>query len=115
MYTYFTLYILQVEWSGDGIVALNSKTYYCFGSDNPKEDEKFSAKGISRKVNDIDAQQYKDVLQHKRPQSFVNRGFIQPHKCPDIHTYEMQRCGLTWFYGKRKVLPDGVSTVPLDL
>ena len=103
--------LFKIEWSGDGVVALNSKTYYCFGSDK----DKFSAKGVNRGVNNITAEMYKEVLRTKTNKSFVNRGFMRPNGDPSIHTYEMIRNGLTWFYGKRKVLPDGISTVPLDI
>jgi hypothetical protein len=33
----------------------------------------------------------------------------------EIHTYKQKRDGLSYFYGKRKVSEDGVSTTPLDI
>ena len=30
-------------------------------------------------------------------------------------TYIQERAALTYFYGKRKVLPDGLSTAPLEV
>lgn len=32
-----------------------------------------------------------------------------------IHTYAVEKVGLSYFYGKRKVDPNGVSTKPLDI
>jgi hypothetical protein len=40
--------LFKTEFTGDGMIALCSKTYYCFG----KED-KFSCKGINKRLNDI--------------------------------------------------------------
>ena len=105
-----------MEWAGRGLVALNSKTYYCYGGDGADE-VKFSAKGINRGVNDITAEMYLTVLRDRTVKSFVNRGFINPHekRSKAIHTYEMERNGLSWFYGKRQIQADGVSTIPLNI
>jgi len=40
--------LFKEEYSGDGIVALCSETYYCFG-----QNDKFSCKGINKRLNDI--------------------------------------------------------------
>ena len=45
------------EYSGDGIVALYSKTYYCFG-----HSDKFSCQVVNKKFNDINKSTYMDVL-----------------------------------------------------
>ena len=37
--------LFKEEWRGDGCVALNSKTYYCFREDRK---DKFSSKGVNR-------------------------------------------------------------------
>ena len=37
--------VFKVEWKGQGIVGLCSKTYYCFGAK-----DKFSCKGVNKKV-----------------------------------------------------------------
>ena len=39
--------LFKEEWSGEGIIGLCSKTYYCFGSS-----DKFSCKGINKRNND---------------------------------------------------------------
>ena len=65
-------------------------------------------------MNDIRPELYREVLTSKNTQAFVNRGIVKPKDKP-LYTYEMQRNGLSWFYCKRMILPDGISTKPLDL
>ncbi len=60
----------KVEWEGDGIVSLCSKTYFCFG-----EKDKYSCKGVNKKNNVINKDKYLDVLLSKRSGSGVNRSF----------------------------------------
>ena len=101
--------LFKVEWEGDGIVSLCSKTYYCFG--NVKDE--FSCKGVNKKKNIINKEKYLDVLLSKRSGSGVNRGFrvLNNKMC----TYVQEKNAFSYFYPKRKVLEDGVSTAPLDI
>ena len=102
--------LFKEEYRGDGIVALCSKTYYCFGVE-----DKFSCKGVNKKTNDInkDTYTYMDVLLSKKSGSGTNRGFrVVENK---MYTYLQERAGLSYFYPKRKVLADGMSTAPLDI
>ena len=43
-----------------------------------------------------------------------NAGFIRD-KAGIIQTYTQYKKGMTFFYAKRKVLPDNVSTTHLDI
>ena len=52
--------LFKEEWSGDGIIGLCSKTYYCFGTS-----DKFSCKGVNKRCNDINKDKYLDVLLSK--------------------------------------------------
>ena len=61
--------LFKVEWEGDGIVALCSKTYFCFGDQN-----KASCKGLNKATNDITKQRYLDVLEAQRAGIGTNRG-----------------------------------------
>jgi hypothetical protein len=102
--------LFKKEYRGDGIVALCSKTYYCFGVE-----DKFSCKGVNKKTNDINkgTYTYMDVLLSKKSGSGTNRGFrVVENK---MYTYLQERAGFSYFYPKRKVLADGVSTAPLDI
>ena len=100
--------LFKEEYSGDGIIALCSKTFYCFG----KED-KFSCKGINKRTNQITKDKYMDVLLSKKSGSSTNRGFRSMDN--QVFTYFQERTGFSYFYTQRKVLADGVSTVPLEI
>ena len=102
--------LFKVEWEGVGIVSLCiRKTYYCFGGGK----DKFSCKGVNKKNNIINKDKYLDVLLSKRSGSGVNRGFrvLNNTMC----TYVQVKNAFSYFYPKRKVLEDGVSTIPLDI
>ena len=101
--------LFKEEFVGDGIIALNSKTYYCWSNSACKA----STKGISKALNNITREQFLNVLQTKEPISGRNKGFIRKNN--EIFTYTQLRTGLTYFYAKRKVCPDGVTTLPIDV
>ena len=100
--------LFKVEWCGDGFVGLCSKTYYCFGTT-----DKYSTKGLSKRHNDIDKDTFLAVLTNRRSGGGVNRGFRVRNS--SVMTYIQERAALTYFYGKRKVLADGLSTAPLEV
>ena len=45
--------LFKIEWEGEGIIALCSKTYFCFGDQN-----KVSCKGLNKKTNEINKDTY---------------------------------------------------------
>ena len=101
--------LFKVEWEGDGIISLCSKTYYCFRAGK----DKFSCKGVNKKNNVINKDKYLDIILSKRSGSGVNRGFrVMNNK---MCTYVQVKNAFSYFYPKRKVLEDGVSTIPLDI
>ena len=100
--------LFKVEWCGDGFIGLCSKTYYCFGATN-----KCTTKGLNKRQNNIDKDAFLDVLTNRRSGSGVNRGF-RVHNST-VMTYVQEREALTYFYAKRKVLADGLTTAPLDI
>ena len=108
MYDRRTPGLFKVEWQGKGIIALCSKTYYCFGETN-----KCSAKGIVKSQNDLNPQKYKDVLENQKSGGGDNRGFRVIDNA--MYTYVQQRDALSYFYGKRQICEDNVSTLPLDI
>ena len=87
---------------------LCSKTYYCFGAT-----DKYSTKGLSKRHNDIDKDTFLAVLKNRRSGGGFNRGFRV--RDSSVMTYIQERAALTYFYGKRKVLADGLSTAPLEV
>ena len=100
--------LFKVEWEGEGIIGLCSKTYYCFGAK-----DKFSCKGVNKKTNEINKEKYLNVLLTKQNSGGVNRGFRVVNNT--MYTYTQVRDAFSYFYLKRKVLADGVSTLPLDI
>lgn len=100
--------LFKEEWTGEGIIGLSSKTYYCFGSY-----DKFSCKGISKNCSEIDKDKYLNVLLTKQSSTGLNKGFRVVNN--SIYTYNQIREGFSYFYPKRQVLSDGISTVPLDI
>jgi hypothetical protein len=123
------------EFVGSVMVALNSKTYICAKDDEdlardfPPSDDPIveaelrrkreacrlenSCKGLSKKTNTFTVEHYRSVLETGRAVSGVNRGFRK--KDNTLYTYQQSRRGLTYFYAKRRVLADGVSTTHLDI
>ncbi len=101
--------LFKVEWSGDGFVGLNSKTYSCWS----EQGNKASCKGISKRLNNPTKDIYLRVLQTGNSQDGENRGFRVVNN--RVLTYSQHRTGFSYFYPKRKVLSDGVSTIPLDI
>ena len=90
--------IFKVECTGDGIVALSSKTYCVKTSNLPK----VSCKGINKSTLDNSSvyTMYKNVLLTKiseRGIRLLNNNMV---------TYEQKRCGFRYSYWKRKLLAD---------
>ena len=80
---------------------------------NIAQNFKFSSKGLQHNLNYMDKKRYIDVLLNGKKDFGLNRGFqlLQGTVC----TYELSKSGLTYCYDKRRVLADGVTTVPLDI
>ena len=98
--------LFKEEFTGDGIVALNSKSYYCWG----EKGNKFSSKGLNKRINQLNKDSYLNVLNTKKSFMGKNRGFVV--KDQKMLTYNQIKRGLTYFYAKRRVCSDGVSTEP---
>lgn len=102
--------LFKVEWQGEGFVGLCSKSYYCFGTD---QGDKCSSKGLNKRQNNLTKEKFLEVLQTKTPGVGVNRGFRTMGTA--MVTYTQTKDALSYFYPKRKVLDDGVTTEPLDI
>ena len=111
----FTPGLFKIEWCGDGMVSLCSKTYICFGgnADVTNKEIKVSSKGLNKNLNKFTKDVFLDVLTTKRPGSGINRGFKATGK--GIVSYEQERSALSYLYIKRKVHGDGLHTSPLDI
>ena len=100
--------LFKEEFSGDGIVALNSKTYFCWS----EKETKYSSKGLNKRSNRLKKESFLNVLETQKSLIGTNRGFVK--KKQHLYTYNQKKRGITYFYAKRKVWEDGVSTEPID-
>jgi len=103
--------LFKVEWSGDGFIGLNAKTYCCFNNEDDTN-TKISSKGVNKSFG-LSKEHFKSVLFDKNIPTQQNKGFI--FKNNKMLTYSMDKEGLKHVYTKRKLLADGVSTTYLDI
>ena len=101
--------LFKTEFKGDGIIGLCSKMYFCFN----ESEAKFSCKGVNKYTNAINKDTYLRVLRTKATGAATNRGFRV--RGSSVFTYTQVKNAFAYFYGKRKVLDDGVSTSYLDI
>ena len=110
---------MKLEFFGSQMLALVPKTYITEKEvlqgveKDTNQTTKKACKGLSTKLNQFNFDTYLDVLETKRSGVGVNKGFVC--KNHQVFTYTQKRSGLGFFYGKQKVLGDGISTIPLDL
>ena len=98
--------LFKQESEGSGMIALCSKCYFVNG-----EKKKFSTKGMSKKQNEITWQRFKAALNGSIDRA-ENRGFRMVGK--QMVTYDQHKLGLSAYYDKRWVLPDGIHTEPIE-
>ena len=109
----------KFEFSGTCIVALCSKCWACEDADAEKT--KFSSKGLNKRSVEGKAKEnrlsivelYKKVLDTGVSDSVVNTGFRTFNNV--MMTFSQKRTGLSFFYIKRVVQENGISTRPLDI
>ena len=99
-------------YTGRGFVGLCSKTYYCFGEDG-EDGDKFSSKGLNKTQNALTKHKYKQVLDTQESGGGTNKGFRTDGK--SMFTYSQDRKSLSFFYIKRVVGADGISTGPTSV
>ena len=99
----------KAEFEGDGMMCLNSKLFIIWNNDEAKT----SCKGTQKNRNEILKEHFRDVLETMEPKTVENAGFLKSRNF--IKTYVQEKKGLGYFYPKRKVLSDGVSTTHLDI
>ena len=98
--------LFKIEYTGDSFVGLCSKTYFCDGEGG----NKFSSKGLNKNHNELSFHSYQRVLDTKTSGGGLNVGFRTDGQC--VFTYFQKRKSLSYFYIKRLVCQDGVSTLP---
>ena len=105
----YTPGLFKVEFVGTEMICLNSKTYFC--SNDESGAAKYSCKGVSKRLNKVKKELYAEVLRTQKSKSGTNKGFRLVDG--NMWTYTQKRSAFTYYYIKREVLEDGVSTRPL--
>ena len=104
--------LFKKEFEGERMIALCSKCYYAeHQTENQEVKMKLSSKGMSRKQNEINWQRYKAALEGNKDMA-KNRGLRMRDGA--MVTYEQEKLGLSAYYDKRWVLPDGIHTEPIE-
>ena len=93
--------MVKLEYEGEGIIAVCSKPYFCFGEKN-----KTTSKGLSVRSHNLKKDDYLNVLETKIIRGGVNKGFRADGLT--MFTYEQERMSLPYTYIKRKVSADGI-------
>ena len=103
--------LFKLECEGSRMIALCSKCYFI---DDRGEKKKFSTKGMSKKQNEITWQRFKAALEGNKDGKDIatNRGFRM--RDGKMVTYEQEKLGMSAYYDKRWVLPDGIHTEPIE-
>ena len=91
------------------MIALCSKCY--FAEEEQYGKNKLSSKGISKRQNRLTGGRYKAALFGGKDLA-TNTGFLMREG--SMMTYEQRKLGLSAFYNKRYVLPDGIHTEPIE-
>ena len=90
-------------------IALCSKCYHM--EDQATGKAKVSSKGVNKRQNEMRRERFERALAGDRD-VVVNRGFRM--RDGSMYTYEQRKLGLSSYYDKRWVLPDGIHTEPLE-
>ena len=100
--------LFKLECEGSRMIALCLKCYFI---DDQGGKKKFSTKGMAKRQNEINWQRFKTALNGKKDMA-TNRGFRM--RDGEIVTYEQNKLGLSAYYDKSWVLPDGIHTEPIE-
>ena len=101
--------LFKLEKEGTHAIALCSKCYHI--KDQATGQAKVSSKGVNKRQNEMRAERFERALAGDRD-VVVNRGFRMRDGA--MYTYEQRKLGLSAYYDKRWVLPDGIHTEPLE-
>ncbi|GMF14460.1 unnamed protein product [Phytophthora lilii] len=110
--------LFKDEWSGDAMVSLSSKNYICYLPDETYK-VKVSAKGVQqgrgRNEDVLNPDGFETVVRDRITFQGTNKGFRLSKESKSIITYSQTKIAISYFYDKRQVLSDGISTTPLAI
>ena len=101
--------LFKLEKEATSGIALCSKCYHM--EDQATGQAKVSSKGVNKRQNEMRRERFERALAGDRDM-VVNRGFRM--RDGSMYTYEQRKLGLSAYYDKRWVLPDGIHTEPLE-
>ena len=101
--------LFKLEKEATSGIALCSKCYHM--EDRATGKAKVSSKGVNKRQNEMRRERFERALAGDRD-VVVNRGFRMRDGA--MYTYEQRKLGLSAYYDKRWVLPDGIHTEPLE-
>ncbi|KAL7682115.1 hypothetical protein Plhal304r1_c051g0134091 [Plasmopara halstedii] len=110
--------LFKEEWRGDAMVSLSSKNYICYLPDEEHK-VKVSAKGIQqgrgRNTDVLSPKGFETIVQDRITLQGTNKGFRLSKETKSIITYKQSKTALSYYFDKRQVLSDGISTIPLNI
>ena len=101
--------LFKLEFQGNCGIALCSKCYYMENEEKSKT--KISSKGLSQRQNDLTWKRYLDALNGGEDKA-TNRGLRMVKGA--MRTYQQHKLGMSAYYDKQWVLPDGIHTEPIE-
>ena len=101
--------LFKLEKEATSGIALCSKCYHM--EDQATGKAKVSSKGVNKRQNEMRRERFERALAGDRD-VVVNWGFRMQDGA--MYTYEQRKLGLSAYYDKRWVLPDGIHTEPLE-
>ena len=101
--------LFKLEKEATSGIALCSKCYHM--EDQATGKATVSSKGVNKRQNEMRRERFERALAGDRD-VVVNRGFRMRDGA--MYTYEQRKLGLSAYYDKRWVLPDGIHTEPLE-
>lgn len=108
--------LFKEEWRSDAMISLSSKNYICYLPDSIYK-VKVSAKGVqqARGANSdvLNPEGFETVVRERVTLSGTNTGFRICKEAKSIVTYSQTKTFLNYYYDKRQVLADGITTTPL--
>ncbi|GMF14286.1 unnamed protein product [Phytophthora lilii] len=114
--------LFKEEFRCNAMVSLSSKNYICYLSDKIDKETnkpmiKLSAKGVQKSRNGsvLTAQNFESVVKNRITFKGTNRGFRMRKETNSMITYSQTKTALNYYYDKRQVLSDGISTIPLNI
>ena len=103
--------LFKKEFEGERMIALCSKCYYADDRGENEQRRSSARKGMSKRQNEINWHRFKSALDGNKDMA-TNRGFRI--RDGNMVTYEQEKLGLSAYYDKRWVLPDGIHTEPIE-